>query len=467
MSAPTDSPSRPASRPAIRVRGVSKTYRMWSSPGARLLVPLLLRAATALNVPWPALATRLRAAAARRMRTHQALHDIALELAPGEALGIIGLNGSGKSTLLQIIAGVLPPSTGSVEINGRVAALLELGSGFNPELSGRENIYINAAILGLDRHRVEAILDDIIAFADIGAYVDEPVKTYSSGMALRLAFAVQVHTEPEILIVDEALAVGDAAFQAKAMARIDEILTRGTTLLFVGHDLNAVKAFCHRAMLLEAGRVVLEGLPDEVITEYLHRTHKRALEARQDARATQIGPLDGGYGLGDACVVASTLNGVQHMALGYGQRVELCLDVRLRADIAHPGVILDVMDGKGLQLTGRRIALQAVRDTTTLRVRVGFDACFQQGIYRIRTRVVDTPDAHHTTVLSRQEGVLSFEVTDDSRDSFTGLFPVPMQIRIDAPEVGEIEVGESGVGAGTGDETAAGSGMTRAPGTAA
>ena len=418
-----------SARPAIRVRGVGKTYRMWSSPGARLLVPLLLRAARRLERPLPALARRLRDAAHRRMHTHQALHDVDFELSRGEALGIVGLNGSGKSTLLQIIAGVLPASAGTVEVHGRVAALLELGSGFNPELSGRENIYINAAILGLDRRRVDAVLDEIIAFADIGAYIDEPVKTYSSGMALRLAFAVQVHTDPEVLIVDEALAVGDAAFQAKAMARIDQILSRGTTLLFVGHDLNAVKAFCHRAMLLERGRIELQGLPDEVITEYLHRTHRRALEARAaGGAAPDVQRLDDGYGLADACVVAATLNGTDHATLGYGQRVSVALQVHLRPDLAHPGLILDVLDGKGLQLTGRRIALPAGTDGIVA-LAVDFDACFQQGIYRIRTRVVDAPTLDQTTVLSRQEGRLSFEVVDDSRERFTGLFPVPMDIR--------------------------------------
>lgn len=422
----------PPALPAIRVHGVGKTYQMWSSPGARLLVPLLLRAARGLERPLPGLARRLRQSAGRRMHAHEALRDIHFELPRGEALGIIGLNGSGKSTLLQIIAGVLPASTGTVEVHGRVAALLELGSGFNPELSGRENIYINAAILGLDRRRVDAVLDEIIAFADIGDYIDEPVKTYSSGMALRLAFAVQVHTDPEVLIVDEALAVGDAAFQAKAMARIDQILARGTTLLFVGHDLNAVKAFCHRAMLLERGRIALEGLPDEVITEYLHRTHRRALEARLAAREDlAVRRLGDGYGVDDACVVEATLNGTDHATLAYGQRVALRLEVRLRPDLAHPGLILDVLDGKGLQLTGRRIRLPRLAVPGSVEVAVDFDACFQQGIYRIRTRVVDAPSLEQTTVLSRQEGRLSFEIVDDSRDRFTGLFPVPMDIRLE------------------------------------
>ena len=420
--------------PAIRVSSVGKTYRMWSSPGARLVVPLLVRAANFFRALNPRLAQQLIDAVHRRVHTHVALSDINLELGRGEALGIIGLNGSGKSTLLQIIAGVLPATTGTVQINGRVAALLELGSGFNPELSGRENIFINAAILGLSRRRVDEVLDDIIRFADIGNYIEEPVKTYSSGMALRLAFAVQVHTDPDILIVDEALAVGDAAFQAKAMTRIDSILAGGTTLLFVGHDLNAVKAFCHRAMLLEKGRIVHEGMPDEVITEYLHRTHLRALEARLRDKADlpEMARLADGYGVANGHVSEATLNGAQHATLAHGQRVRLAFKVRLDETIAHPGIIVDVLDGRGLQLTGRRIMLPAMSAPGEISLNISFDASFMRGIFRIRTRVIDSPSLSITTVLSRQEGSLSFEIVDDSRERFTGLFLVPMEIDIQA-----------------------------------
>lgn len=425
MTNPLDSSS---AAPALRAHGVSKTYRLWPTPVSRLWVPLLHRIASVLCF-LPAFSARLHAHAAKGVSHHHALSDVGFELKRGEALGIIGHNGSGKSTLLQIVAGVLEPSAGSIEVNGRVAALLELGSGFNPELTGRENVRVNAAILGLTATQIRERMGDILAFADIDDYIDEPVKTYSSGMALRLAFAVQVHTDPDILIVDEALAVGDAAFQAKAMARIDQILSRGTTLLFVGHDLNAVKAFCHRAMLLEKGRIVLEGLPDEVITEYLHRTHKRALVAQKDTRAGGLERIDGGYGLSDACVIDASLNGgVRHLGVQHGQPLVVSLQVRLRADIAHPQLIFDVLDGRGLQLTGRRIELPAGAHTVTIAIH--FDAAFQQGIYRMRTRVVDAPSIELTTVLSRQEGWLSFEVVDDSRARFTGLFPVPMDIRV-------------------------------------
>lgn len=414
--------------PALTLENVGKTYRLWATPSSRLWVPLLYRLSALLR-PFPRLARRLQQSAQARLHNHEALEAVSFTLARGEALGIIGHNGSGKSTLLQIVAGVLQPTHGGVKVNGRVAALLELGSGFNPELTGRENVRVNAAILGLTPDQIRDRMGDILAFADIGDFVDEPIKTYSSGMMLRLAFAVQVHTDPDILIVDEALAVGDAAFQAKAMVRIDEILSRGTTLLFVGHDLNAVKAFCHRAMLLERGRIIMEGLPDEVITEYLHRTHKRVLAAQQDQRADSVTRIDGGYGLHDARVVEASIDGVRHVGVQHGQKLEVVLKVSLREDIARPHVIFDVLDGRGLQLTGRRIPLPAGAGVVT--VRIAMAASFQQGVYRIRTRVVDAPTLELTTVLSRQEGWLSFEVVDDSRERFTGLFPVPMDIRLD------------------------------------
>lgn len=412
---------------ALAVREVSKTYHLWSTPGSRLWVPLMLR--TARLMPFPKMSAWLHRRAHARLHRHEALHSVTFTLRRGEALGIIGHNGSGKSTLLQIVAGVLQPTSGSVQADGRIAALLELGSGFNPELTGRENVRVNAAILGLDPAQIRGRMEDILRFADIGEFVDEPVKAYSSGMALRLAFAVQVHTDPDILIVDEALAVGDAAFQAKAMARIDEILSRGTTLLFVGHDLSAVKAFCHRAMLLERGHIVMEGLPEEVVTEYLHRTHVQVLAKQQDGRAEKVSIVEGGYGLETACVVEAGVNGgAQHIGLQHGDMLTVRLKIRLSGDVLHPGIILDVMDNRGLQLTGRRIRLARVDGLVQVDIRL--KAIFQQGIYRIRTRVIDAPAIERTTVLSRQEGRLSFEIVDDNRERFTGVFPVEMDVAV-------------------------------------
>lgn len=420
----------PTDAVAIRVDAVSKTFRTWASPAQRLIVPMLHRGGSLLAHALPGLATRLQASARRRIHVHEALRDISFTLRRGEALGIVGLNGSGKSTLLQIIAGVLPATTGTVETHGRVAALLELGSGFNPELTGRENIHINAAILGLDRRQVEARLADIIAFADIGDYVDQPVKTYSSGMALRLAFSVQVHIDPDILIVDEALAVGDAAFQAKAMTRIQETLARGTTLLFVGHDLNAIRAFCQRAILLEEGRVATQGSPEEVIEEYLYRVHAKA--AREGA--SQPIRIVEGFRSEDGGVLALHFaGGARHLALGYDDVLEIHADLHVAAEVEDAACIIDILDGRGVPLSGQRVRLP-VRTAGDERLRVGlrFRTRLANGIYRVRARLVQAPalHQHHRRVLCRYESNLSFEVVENSIERFSGLFPMPVDVDV-------------------------------------
>ncbi len=415
---------------AIRVKGVSKLFRTWASPAQRLIVPLLHRVGSLLQHPLPALAARLHASAHHRIHLHQALQDISFELHRGEALGIVGLNGSGKSTLLQIIAGVLPATSGLVETHGRVAALLELGSGFNPELTGRENIYINGAILGLGRARIDALIGDIITFADIGDYIDQPIKTYSSGMALRLAFSVQVHIDPDILIVDEALAVGDAAFQAKAMTRIQDILARGTTLLFVGHDLNALRAFCQRAILLEDGRMEMLGSPEEVIEEYLFRVHAKATPADQPKPIR----IEEGFRSQDGGVVGLRLqDGASHLALGFGGPLQVTAELQLAADISDAACIIDILDERGVPLTGRRIRLpEASNGPRHLELRVTFNVQLAHGIYRLRARLVQAPTQHqhHHRVLCRYESGLSFEVVDNSIERFSGLFALPTEISI-------------------------------------
>lgn len=198
-----------------------------------------------------------------------ALRDVTFEVNKGETIGIIGKNGSGKSTLLKIITGVLNPSAGDVIINGKISALLELGAGFNPELTGYENIYLNGTIMGYSKEEMDKKVDDILLFADIGDFVHQPVKSYSSGMFVRLAFAVAVSVEPEILIVDEALAVGDIAFQAKCMAKMNQIMKNGTTILFVTHDMNTIKNLCNRCIYLEKGYIKTIGQSEEIADMYL------------------------------------------------------------------------------------------------------------------------------------------------------------------------------------------------------
>lgn len=234
---------------AISLKSVSKCYRRYAHPIDRLK-ELLLPGKSRADEFW-------------------ALKDISIEVPKGQTLGIIGQNGSGKSTLLQIIAGTLTPTTGDVLVNGRVSALLELGSGFNPEFTGRQNVFFNGRILGLSLEEIEAKFDDIAAFADIGDFIDQPVKTYSSGMFVRLGFAVVAHTEPQILIVDEALAVGDAKFQARGMKRIRQLKEQGVTIIFVSHDTSSVKMLCQRAVLMNSGTLVNTGHPKDVVNQYI------------------------------------------------------------------------------------------------------------------------------------------------------------------------------------------------------
>lgn len=237
------------SETAISLKNVSKCFKRYAQPVDRLKELLLPNKS--------------------RAQEFWALRDINLEVAKGATLGIIGQNGSGKSTLLQIIAGTLQPTTGEVHVSGRISALLELGSGFNPEFTGRQNVFFNGRILGLSREEIAAKFDDIAAFADIGDFIDQPVKTYSSGMVVRLAFAVIANTEPSILIVDEALAVGDARFQARCMKRIRQMKEQGVTILFVSHDSSSIKMLCNMAVLMNHGKMLEVGKPKEVVDHYI------------------------------------------------------------------------------------------------------------------------------------------------------------------------------------------------------
>ena len=252
---------------ALSIEGVSKSYRIWATPSGRLTAPCWEKLASLL--PSGSGASRwFTRRAARSYRDFWALRDVSFRVAKGESIGLVGRNGSGKSTLLQLIASTLQPTSGVVNVQGRIAALLELGAGFDAEFTGRENVYVNAAILGLSRGEIDAQIDAIAAFAEIGDFFDQPVKTYSSGMVVRLAFAVAAHVKPDILIVDEALSVGDARFQLKCARTIDRFIAQGVTLLFVSHDLSLVKRLCQRALLIDAGRVLYSGHPNDVANLY-------------------------------------------------------------------------------------------------------------------------------------------------------------------------------------------------------
>jgi len=269
---------------AISVQGLSKCYQIYDSPRDRLKQFILPRLQRYFGQPQK-----------KYYREFWALENIDFEVRKGEAVGIIGRNGSGKSTLLQIITGTLTPTTGNVRTTGRIAALLELGSGFDPDFTGRENVYLNGALLGLTREQIDERFEAIALFADIGEHIEQPVKTYSSGMSVRLAFAVQVQVEPDILIIDEALAVGDALFQKRCFERIEQLVSKGTTLLFVSHDQESVRTITNRALLLKYGRSIAWGLSSKVVLEYRRVLHDEesayfnvlANDASKRAKATK------------------------------------------------------------------------------------------------------------------------------------------------------------------------------------
>ena len=242
---------------AIRVRNLSKCYQIYDAPRDRLKQFVL-----------PRLQRMIGKSPKHYFSEFWALKNVSFEIKKGETVGIIGRNGSGKSTLLQMICGTLNPTSGSIETDGRVAALLELGSGFNPEFTGRENVYMNANVLGLSNEEIDSRFADIAAFADIGEFIKQPVKTYSSGMVVRLAFAVAINVDPEILIIDEALSVGDELFQRKCFSRIEAIKSNGATILFVSHSGGTIVELCDRALLIDAGERLAEGIPKQIVGRY-------------------------------------------------------------------------------------------------------------------------------------------------------------------------------------------------------
>jgi lipopolysaccharide transport system ATP-binding protein len=240
---------------AISVTNLTKTYRIFGHPGDRIKQALTFG----------------------KMRFHReftALQDVSFEIKKGETVGIIGRNGSGKSTLLQLVCGILKPTSGEVQINGRISALLELGSGFNPEFTGHENIYFQGAIMGIPKEEMDAQFDEIAAFADIGEFIDQPVRIYSSGMYVRLAFATAIHSTPDILIIDEALSVGDEPFQRKCFERIRQFREQGGTIIYVSHNMASVIELCDQALLLEQGKLTATGNPKLVIASYLKNLNR-------------------------------------------------------------------------------------------------------------------------------------------------------------------------------------------------
>ena len=360
---------------ALRVEGVSKQYRIYRRPGDRLTESL----------------TRGRL---KRHREFWALRNVSFDIEAGTTTGVIGPNGCGKSTLLQIIAGTLEPTEGAVWREGRIAALLELGAGFDPEGTGVENVFMNAALMGFSRREAERLFPAIERFAEIGPFIYQPVKTYSSGMFVRLAFAVAANVEPDILVIDEALAVGDAVFQHRCLRRIKEIQERGATVLFVSHDAAAVRALCSRAILLSAGRVVEDGAPSDVLNHYqkIVMEREQAYEdetARPEAEASESedeegrAPLRYAYrhGDGSAEIVSAELLDASRRPAGVVESgTALTLRVRARfqreVDDAVFGFLINNSHGihvYGTNTKEQRIELGSLSRGDVVEVSFAFD----------------------------------------------------------------------------------------------
>jgi ABC-type polysaccharide/polyol phosphate transport system ATPase subunit len=368
---------------ALRVEKVSKQYRIYERPGDRLKESL----------------TR---GLLRRHREFWALRDIDFEIESGTTVGIVGPNGCGKSTLLQIIAGTLAPTHGDVKHEGRLAALLELGAGFNPEFTGVENLYLNASLLGLTRQQTDTLFPAIEHFAEIGPFLYQPVKTYSSGMFVRLAFAIAASVEPDILIIDEALAVGDAVFQHRCLRRISELHDRGTTVLFVSHDAAAVRALCSRAILLKAGSVVADGKPGDVLQVYqkiimerkqAYAAEAEALGSEKAPAAASVGPVSYAYRHGDG---SAEILGAE-LSDGTDERVEIVesgepltlrVVVRFNHDVDDPVIGFLIRSAHGIHAYGtntkeQQIELGATRKGETIDVSFAFDCWLGSGQYTI------------------------------------------------------------------------------------
>ena len=404
---------------AISIEGLSKCYQIYDKPQHRLLQGL-----------WRG----------RRQfyREFWALKDVSFEVRKGETVGIIGRNGSGKSTLLQLIAGTLSPSGGNVMVQGRVAALLELGSGFNPDFTGRENVFLNGAILGMTEAEMRQKFDAIAEFADIGDFIDQPVKTYSSGMLVRLAFAVSVHVDPDILIVDEALAVGDAAFQFKCTDRLDQLTKSGTTLLFVSHDISTVRAFCNNVLYLEHGMMKAVGLAEEVTELYLMDMRNEQKQAvRPDIQLKRKHNTTGDHGIAfgsdEGRIVKSEFTeGGNRAIFQSGAFITIRTELEYLKSLLNPTVSVLIQDRRLTPVIGRFFKLVPTEEAGTLyhaTVECAFKADLAPGNYYVTIRLEERLQDNRLLIVDKHASALSFDIFSDGRPAFLGLVDVEMNFK--------------------------------------
>ncbi|MDD6010084.1 MAG: ABC transporter ATP-binding protein [Lachnospiraceae bacterium] len=412
---------------AIEAEKLSKVYRLYDRPRDRFL--------EAINP------------GKRRSKDHYALTDVDLKIKKGETVGIIGTNGSGKSTILKIITGVLSPTSGNITVNGRISALLELGAGFNMEYNGIENIYLNGTMMGFSRKEIDERLDSILQFADIGEYVYQPCKTYSSGMFVRLAFAVAINIDPEILIVDEALSVGDVFFQSKCYHKFEEFKEQGKTILFVSHDLSSIAKYCDRVILLNKGIKLDEGGPKEMIDAYKQvlvgqykvtddsEVSMDDLSRMSSEAAEAVNPDALEYGTGDAKIrdyYITDKNGTRTTAIIKGEEFTIHFSVDFTADIKAPIFAFTVKNIRGTEITGtntmyEKAFLEPVKsgDTKTVTFRQRMD--LQGGEYLLSFGVTGY-EQDKFQVYHRLYDVLNVTVVSDKNT--VGYYDMNSQIEV-------------------------------------
>ena len=357
----------------------------------------------------------------------RALQDVSLELHKGETVGIIGRNGSGKSTLLQLICGTLSATSGSIQSQGRIAALLELGSGFDHAFTGRENVYMNGAVLGLSRAQIDARFAEITDFANIGDFIDQPTKTYSSGMLVRLAFAVAVCVEPDILIVDEALAVGDASFQFKCLSRLEALTRRGTTLLFVSHDMSMVKRFCNRVIYLREGQVRASGTAEAMAELYLLDMRDEQRRQASGGKVTVVPKAflakRGGiaFGTDEGHIVAACFTSTEglYSSFVYGEPIELRIETQVRDTIELPSVSVTIQEARLLVIGGANLPLQVEATQDGWRkatITVNFPANLAPGKYHITLKLMNGHHEETAHLIEKQVALLAFDTLPGNKE---------------------------------------------------
>jgi len=391
----------------VRVTQLGKAYRQYAARWMRLAEWVLPFLGMRHQLKW-------------------VLQDISFQILPGEAVGIIGINGAGKSTLLKLITGTAQPTTGSVQISGRFAALLELGMGFHPDFTGRQNAYMAGQLIGLTMHEIETLMPQIEAFAEIGDYIDQPVRIYSSGMQMRLAFSVATAKRPDVLIVDEALSVGDAYFQHKSFERIRQLRSEGTTLLIVSHERAAIQSICDRAILLDGGRLAKEGTPEEVMDYY-----NALIAARENSNVSQVlaenGRVQTISGTGEASfkdIVLLDEHGKSLEVVEVGARVTL--SIKVQANVFVPRLVLGYMikDRLGQPIYGINThhlgkALDNMQPEDVAEFRFTFPANLGPGSYSLAVALTSS-DTHLGDNFEWRDLALIFTVINTSKPIFDG-----------------------------------------------